>query len=169
MLSHVDFKLISLSLGGNLVKPNDKIRINVTVYPSHEKYPFTCLAKDIGNLNHFWALDDCKQKMTKLLITIRRKSFMDGDPILGKFEVNFSDQENVTHNMFTSLQDRTQTQNPQLCPYFGEAHYEVCYTGCVHTSRNSKRIENIPSNIPNQKASKLGSHGLYGVQFVGLI
>lgn len=66
-----------------VVKPNDEVRISFTTLPSHQKGNFSVPATKINYINQELLIN--VDSFTKeVLIIIRRKSYINGDPIIGK-------------------------------------------------------------------------------------
>ena len=78
----------SVRFKGGIVKPKDEIRISVTTLPSHGKDHFTVHASKLASLNHEFVIN-CESNM-QLIILARRKSYINGDPIIGGSKFNLS-------------------------------------------------------------------------------
>lgn len=66
-----------------VIKPSDEVRISFTTLPSHQKGNFSIPGTKINYINQ--DLPITLDSFTKeILIIIRRKSYINGDPIIGK-------------------------------------------------------------------------------------
>lgn len=81
-------RIDQLNLGSFKCQPQDKIRINVTTFPTNAKSEYIVEAKDALNVKHVWTFDNQLNKIQRVLVTVRKKSFFEGDPIIGKFAIN---------------------------------------------------------------------------------
>ncbi|KAK8882864.1 hypothetical protein M9Y10_045507 [Tritrichomonas musculus] len=66
-----------------VVKPKDDLRISFTSLSSHQKGNFTTQSSKMNFINQEFTIN-IDQFVKELLIIIRRKSYLNGDPILGK-------------------------------------------------------------------------------------
>lgn len=71
----------------SVLKPSDKVRINITSFPDNVKQDYVFPAKEKFSINHEWTLDNKWGRTCKFLITIRKKSFIESDPIIGQYTV----------------------------------------------------------------------------------
>lgn len=89
MSSCIHLIIQSVRFQGGIVKPKDEIRISVTSLPSHGKDHFIIPASKLGRINHEFVIN-CELNMQAILILVRRKSYINGDPILGGNKIGIS-------------------------------------------------------------------------------
>ena len=87
MSSCIHLIIQSVRLQGGIAKPKDEIRISVTSLPSHGKDHFTLPTSKLGRIDHEFVIN-CELNMEHILILVRRKSYINGDPILGGYKLN---------------------------------------------------------------------------------
>lgn len=83
-------KVQQVNTGSYKCKPDDKLRINITTMPEQRAEEFIFDYKDCLKVNHVWSFDDSCDRITQLLVTLRKKSFLEADPIIGKFALNLT-------------------------------------------------------------------------------
>ncbi|KAK8891079.1 hypothetical protein M9Y10_028284 [Tritrichomonas musculus] len=76
-------------LKGGIVKPKDELRIGLTSMPNHGKDRITISASNLGQINHEFVLN-CSVHTQEILFIVRRKSYINGDPILGGTKMKLS-------------------------------------------------------------------------------
>lgn len=82
-MSQLHFYIQYIHFHCPIVKPNDEIRVSFTSLPSHQKGNFSFPGSQINFINKEFLID--VDNFTKeVLIIIRRKSYINGDPIIGK-------------------------------------------------------------------------------------
>lgn len=100
-----------LNMGSFKTQPTDKIRINVTTFPDNRKEEFYFDAKDALNIKHVWSFDNRMNNIDRVLLTVRKKSFFEGDPIIGKFALNM---KGVPTNKVCPMILDTASKDPRL-------------------------------------------------------
>lgn len=81
-------KVQQVNIGSFKCKPDDKLRINITASPVQHAEDFIFEAKDSLKVNHVWSFDHSCRQLEKLLFTLRKKSFLESDPIIGRFIID---------------------------------------------------------------------------------
>lgn len=76
-------------LKGGIVKPKDEIRVGLTSMPNHGKDHITISATNLGQINHEFVIN-CSVHTQEILFIVRRKSYINGDPILGGTKMKLS-------------------------------------------------------------------------------
>ncbi|OHS97976.1 hypothetical protein TRFO_09124 [Tritrichomonas foetus] len=175
--------IISLSHGHYKFDDLDKIRVNVTSYPMREKQEYFLVWKDTLRMNHKWVFEYTENyPITKLLITIRRKSFFDNDPILGTFEIDCQNipLSGAIHDMIVDLKSRHNSSTDSILMNCGQVRYQVYYDtpgafpvmDRLHTKGHMRKPNISPGNIEkfsnkyHQRADNDISNILGNVRFV---
>ncbi|OHT03091.1 hypothetical protein TRFO_29550 [Tritrichomonas foetus] len=99
-MSLISFTILETSSIHN-IDPNDDIRICVTAYPMREKLVHVVKGSNIANINHTFEIGNGKYLVSSLLVTFRRKSFINADPIIGRFEVDMKKIPTRKDNVMT--------------------------------------------------------------------
>lgn len=88
MSEEIYIRVLQVSLGSFKVSPKDTLRLNVTTLPDHKHEEFFFSAHDIYKINHVWTIHNYHHQVKNILITLRKKSFWDLDPLVGRLEFN---------------------------------------------------------------------------------
>lgn len=94
----LNIHLHSFQLSNDLVSPNDKVRVSITTIPERNKQAFVIEAKKINKINHVFSVGITDQT-TRIILVIRRKSFIYNDPIISSTSIYSKDFPNYNSNI----------------------------------------------------------------------
>lgn len=77
----LNIHLQSLEINDSKVEDHDHIRVSITTMPEKLKQHYIIEAKKMKEINHFLTVNITK-KTEKILVVIRKKKYIDGDPII---------------------------------------------------------------------------------------
>lgn len=82
--------VLSFTLPEYVIKPNDDVRVSITTLPEQVKQNFTIPAREMLHPRHAFQAG-ITQNTQKIIFVFRKKSFLDGDPIIASTTLNAKD------------------------------------------------------------------------------
>lgn len=89
MSEQIYVRVLQCDNGNFSVDPTDTLRINFTRNPGGASSEYLFPAKDKYKVNHTFTLSH-KDFSQELMMTLRKKKFLQGDPVIGKYKINMS-------------------------------------------------------------------------------
>ena len=161
-MSSITFTICDVSCMKN-IKENEDIRICVTTYPGRAKVAKLVKGKNLSNINLTWQLGNGKFMIDIILVSFRRKSFINNDPIIGTFKINvkqiparkdfFSTYALKPFNDETPMIERSITY-----PEVGVRLFVEVPNTAMATKEAPVEVQNVPSYVnttPRTRGSSL--------------
>lgn len=84
------FRVLQIDTGSFKVKPSDKIKIRLALKPGHHQHhsSYKFPAEKAESVNHIWKITNNSMRAYHLIISIRKMSIWEFDPLIGKFELD---------------------------------------------------------------------------------
>ena len=89
-MSVLRISILTVKLQKKLFSGFDDIRISITCLPLHQKQKFIIKGSKLPNVNHTFYIDTTISKVESIIFTVRRKSKISNDPIIGTVKVDIS-------------------------------------------------------------------------------
>lgn len=170
----LNIHLLSFAIPREGIKDNDDIRVSITTFPENIKQHFNLHAKKIYNCNHIFTINITKETQ-KILMTFRKKCYVDGDPIISsslintsnlpKIPDNFDQISNIvcsevkTFNLYQPVRKQTSDElgnshsDSKVAKMNGSMQVQFTLTSPFALSEKEKSHKNS-KNKDNRKASK---------------
>lgn len=146
----MNINLTSIELMNTQLASNDKIRISITTLPKKQKQAQTIEAKKLNIFQPNFKIE-FKETTKKIIIVIRKKNYIEGDPIIATTTIYTEDIKNIFKeknnsdykkvNLYESNKNQEEKQIPQIN---GKA--EISFTV-------NKEVINTKSKKNNNKES----------------
>lgn len=162
----LNIHLISFKLNQCLFNETDKVRVSITTFPEQNKEKFLLEAKQMKCVHHFFTVNVTK-KTSKILFVFRKKSFLQGDPIIASTIVcskeipNLQDSSNKYNEEVKTIKIFEPVQSGhKIRRVYGEMSVQFSLTTAFTSFENKQTRQNIKKNCDKPKYSKVNGYSM---------